>query len=167
MICLTSPAAFKCYHNFHKVESISSDNLFYKMVIHVYNDLGFRRYQKRWGTSQICGLFIELFFLDINLFKANKERAAEISKSNNDLVGHVNNGNSISTKDGLANEDVNQMTKLKFFTYKLRTFLIHNGLSIFFKDGPAAILSFTLVFLHVRFEALSSRYELSKFCRFL
>lgn len=40
------PAAFKCYHNFHKAESASSDNLFYKMVIHVHSDSAFRRYQK-------------------------------------------------------------------------------------------------------------------------
>ncbi|PSR85123.1 Arginine biosynthesis bifunctional protein ArgJ beta chain like [Actinidia chinensis var. chinensis] len=40
------PAAFKCYHNFHKVGSISSDNLFFKMVIHVHSDSVFRRYQK-------------------------------------------------------------------------------------------------------------------------
>ncbi|PON35102.1 hypothetical protein TorRG33x02_352160, partial [Trema orientale] len=40
------PAAFKCYHNFHKVDSVSSDSLFYKMVIHVHSDSAFRRYQK-------------------------------------------------------------------------------------------------------------------------
>jgi len=40
------PAAFKCYHNFHKVDAMSSDNIFYKMVIHVHSDSGFRRYQK-------------------------------------------------------------------------------------------------------------------------
>ena len=40
------PAAFKCYHNFHKVDAMSSDNIFYKMVIHVHSDSAFRRYQK-------------------------------------------------------------------------------------------------------------------------
>lgn len=40
------PTAFKCYHNYHKVDYISSDNLFYKMVIHVHSDSVFRRYQK-------------------------------------------------------------------------------------------------------------------------
>ena len=59
------------------------------------------------------------FFLDINLFKTNKERAAEIAKSNNDLVGHVNNGSSISTRDDLADDDANLMIKLKFLTYKV------------------------------------------------
>ena len=27
-------AAFKCYRNYHKIDPISSDNLYYKMVIH-------------------------------------------------------------------------------------------------------------------------------------
>lgn len=40
------PAAFKCYYNFHKVESMSSDNLHFKMVIHVLNDSAFQHYQK-------------------------------------------------------------------------------------------------------------------------
>lgn len=39
-------AAFKCYHNFHKVGSASTDDLYFKMVIHVHNDSVFRRYQK-------------------------------------------------------------------------------------------------------------------------
>lgn len=94
------PAAFKCYHNYHKINSISNDNLHIKMVIHVHSDSAFRRYQKEmrsyiflesfwtycytkngfivclphivhlnailtciWcfsGTSQICGLYIEV-----------------------------------------------------------------------------------------------------------
>ena len=40
------PAAFKCYYNFHKIDSLSSDNLYFKLVIHVHNDSVFRRYQQ-------------------------------------------------------------------------------------------------------------------------
>ncbi|XVE59773.1 hypothetical protein DITRI_Ditri05aG0074000 [Diplodiscus trichospermus] len=138
------PAAFKCYHNFHKAESISSDNLLYKMVIHVHSDSGFRRYQKEMRNKPGLWPLYRGFFLDINLFKANKERAAEIAKSNNDLVGRVNNGSNNSTRDGLADDDANLMIKLKFLTYKLRTFLIRNGLSILFKDGPAAYKAYYL-----------------------
>ncbi|XWS52709.1 hypothetical protein CRYUN_Cryun11dG0094100 [Craigia yunnanensis] len=113
------PAAFKCYHNFQKVESVSSDNLFYKMVIHAHSDSGFWRYQKEMSHKPGLWPLYRGFFLDITLFKANKERAAEIAKSNNDLVGHVNNGSSISTRDGLADVDANLMIKLKFLTYKV------------------------------------------------
>ena len=56
------------------------------------------------------------FFVDINLFKANKERAAEISKSNN---MEENGSSSTLGKDALADEDANLMIKLKFLTYKV------------------------------------------------
>lgn len=56
------------------------------------------------------------FFIDINLFKANKERATEIGKSSN-IVEH--SSSSTSAKDGLADEDANLMIKLKFLTYKV------------------------------------------------
>lgn len=62
------------------------------------------------------------FFLDINLFKVNKERAAEISKDSNTIMKNVNGGYGLSTSntDGLADEDANLMIKLKFLTYKVR-----------------------------------------------
>lgn len=56
------------------------------------------------------------FFIDVNLFKANKERATEISRSSN-MVEH--SSSSTSAKDGLADEDANLMIKLKFLTYKV------------------------------------------------
>ncbi|KAK8645408.1 hypothetical protein V6N13_119238 [Hibiscus sabdariffa] len=156
------PAAFKCYHNFHKAESVSSDNLFYKMVIHVHSDSAFRRYQKEMRHKPGLWPLYRGFFLDVNLFKANKERVAEIAKSNNDVVGHVNNGSSTSTIDGLANEDANLMIKLKFLTYKLRTFLIRNGLSILFKDGPAAYKAYYLRQMKIWGTSAGKQRELSK-----
>lgn len=45
------PAAFKCYHNFHRANDVSPDNLFYKLVVHVHSDSGFRRYQKEMRLS--------------------------------------------------------------------------------------------------------------------
>ncbi|ONK75258.1 uncharacterized protein A4U43_C03F15000 [Asparagus officinalis] len=103
------PAAFKCYHNYHKIESLSR------------------------------------FFVDVNVFKVNKEKAAEVSKDSNSLLKNVNGTHdSSSSVDGLADEDANLMVKLKFLTYKLRTFLIRNGLSILFKDGPSAYKTYYL-----------------------
>ncbi|KAK4492004.1 hypothetical protein RD792_002792 [Penstemon davidsonii] len=78
------------------------------------------------------------FFVDLNLFKANKERAVEFSKGVNAAVETRSDTNGASAKDGLADEDANLMIKLKFLTYKIRTFLIRNGLSILFKQGEAA-----------------------------
>ncbi|KAM2986051.1 hypothetical protein FF2_006380 [Malus domestica] len=130
------PAAFKCYHDYHKIDSISNDNLFYKMVIHVHSDSAFRRYQKEMRSKPGLWPLYRGFFVDINLFKASKERAAEIAKGKSSIVEDGNSG--MPGKYGLADEDANLMIKLKFLTYKLRTFLIRNGLSILFKEGTAA-----------------------------
>lgn len=132
------PAAFKCYHNFHRLDSVSSDNLYFKMVIHVYSDSVFKRYQKVMRDKPELWPLYRGFFVDLNLVKGKKEKVAEITKSGNAIVHDANNSSVESSKDGLADEDANLMIKLKFLTYKLRTFLIRNGLSILFKDGPTA-----------------------------
>ncbi|GLU19032.1 hypothetical protein SLE2022_353020 [Rubroshorea leprosula] len=138
------PAAFKCYHNFHKVDSVSNDNLFYKMVIHVHSDSAFRRYQKEMRHKPGLWPLYRGFFVDINLFKASKEKVAEKVKCNNTNVGNFNGSVAISGEDDLADDDRHLMIKLKFLTYKLRTFLIRNGLSVLFKDGPAAYKAYYL-----------------------
>ncbi|KAL6508857.1 hypothetical protein OROHE_021416 [Orobanche hederae] len=134
------PAAFKCSHNFHKINSLASDDLHFKMVIHVHSDSTFRRYQKEMRHNPELWPLYRGFFVDLNLFKTNKERAVESIKETN-----VGSGtNSASAKDGLADEDANLMIKLKFLTYKLRTFLIRNGLPVLFKQGEAAYKSYYL-----------------------
>ncbi|XP_029127173.1 tRNA ligase 1 isoform X2 [Cajanus cajan] len=151
------PAAFKCYHNFHKVDAMSSDSLFYKMVIHVHSDSAFRRYQKELRLKPGLWPLYRGFFVDINLFKANKENAAEISKNN---VNEIGNGS--SGKDDLADEDANLMVKLKFLTYKLRTFLIRNGLPILFKEGPGAYKAYYLRQMKIWGTSSAKQRELSK-----
>ncbi|XP_068668045.1 tRNA ligase 1-like isoform X2 [Aristolochia californica] len=141
------PAAFKCYYNFHKIDSLSKDNLYFKMVIHVHSDSGFRRYQKEMRQNPGLWPLYRGFFVDVNLFKVNKDKAAEISRESNSLLlksATSNQDTSTLGKDGLADEDANLMIKLKFLTYKLRTFLIRNGLSTLFKEGPVAYKSYYL-----------------------
>lgn len=53
------------------------------------------------------------------MFKANKEKAAEIAKNNNDLGKNVKGNSGASGQEGLADEDANLMIKLKFLTYKV------------------------------------------------
>ncbi|GAU14656.1 hypothetical protein TSUD_97200, partial [Trifolium subterraneum] len=121
-------ASIKCYHNFHKVDAISNDNLFYKMVIHVHNDSTFQKYKNEMRKKPGLWPLYRGFFVDVNIFKADKEKVAEISKNSS-----INESRSTSTqKDDFADEDANLMVKLKFLTYKLRTFLIRNGLSYVF-----------------------------------
>lgn len=58
------------------------------------------------------------FFIDINIFKASKEKASEIAKTVKDMKNVVES-NDTSDRDGLADEDANLMIKLKFLTYKV------------------------------------------------
>ncbi|XP_050894247.1 tRNA ligase 1 isoform X2 [Lathyrus oleraceus] len=152
------PAAFKCYHNFHKVGAISNDDLFYKMVIHVHSDSAFRRYQKEMRHRPGLWPLYRGFFVDINLFKADKGKVAEISKNSS-----INESDSTSIeRDDFADEDANLMVKLKFLTYKLRTFLIRNGLSILFKEGPGAYKAYYLRQMKIWGTSQGKQRELSK-----
>ncbi|KAK1364852.1 putative 2',3'-cyclic-nucleotide 3'-phosphodiesterase [Heracleum sosnowskyi] len=138
------PAAFKCYYNFHKAELMSSDNLHFKMVIHIRNDSAFQRYQKQMRHKPGLWPLYRGFFVDVNLFNLNKERASQITINSVDMIDNVPNSNDISGKGGLADEDANLMIKMKFLKYKLRTFLIRNGLSILFKEGPDAYKTYCM-----------------------
>ncbi|KAJ8751586.1 hypothetical protein K2173_016834 [Erythroxylum novogranatense] len=156
------PAAFKCYHNFHKIDSVSSENLFYKMVIHVHSDSGFRRYQKEMRHKPGLWPLYRGFFVDINLFKANKHNATEIARNHNSVVRTFKDDSEITAKEGLADDDANLMIKLKFLTYKIRTFLIRNGLSILFKDGPSAYKAYYLRQMKIWNTSAGKQRELSK-----
>ncbi|KAL7115693.1 hypothetical protein ACP275_04G197800 [Erythranthe tilingii] len=134
------PAAFKCYHNFHKINSVASDDLHFKMVIHVHSDSAFRRYQKEMRHNPGLWPLYRGFFVDLNLFKDKKGIAMKSSQEINSGSGT----NGASAKDGLADEDANLMIKLKFLTYKIRTFLIRNGLPVLFKQGEAAYKAYYL-----------------------
>jgi hypothetical protein len=61
------------------------------------------------------------FFIDVNLFKTNNKKAADLSKDGDTLLRNINGAlDSISSDvDGLADEDSNLMVKLKFLTYKV------------------------------------------------
>ncbi|CAL9099126.1 unnamed protein product [Musa acuminata var. zebrina] len=158
------PAAFKCYYNFHKVNSLSSDNIHYKMVIHIHSDSVFRRYQQEMRRNRGLWPLYRGFFVDVNLFKVNKERATDFAKDSNSLLKNINGNLEASSlvADGLADEDANLMIKLKFLTYKLRTFLIRNGLSILFKDGPSAYKTYYLRQMKIWGTSAGKQRELSK-----
>ncbi|KAF3683364.1 hypothetical protein FXO37_01873 [Capsicum annuum] len=214
------PAAFKCHYNFHKINDLSSDNLPFKMVIHVYSDSGFRRpaylflnemmpkrtcqeYGRKYSFSRVKRNHLPLladevrneiirekvrvvsveekmrevrlrwfghvmrrgtdapvrrcerlaldgfkrgrdrpkkywrevirrdmeqlhltedmildrklftgFFVDLDLFKVNEKKSAEMVRSSNEMVKNEEEDSS------LADEDANLMVKLKFLTYK-------------------------------------------------
>ncbi|KQJ83582.1 tRNA ligase 1 [Brachypodium distachyon] len=134
--------SFKCYLNYQNVDSLS-----YKMVIHVRRDSIFRRYQKEMRKNQGLWPLYRGFFIHINLFKANNKKGAELSKDSNTSLEIIDGAvcSSSSAQDGLAGEDSSLMVKLKFLNYKIRTFLIRDGLSILFKeDGPSNYQAYCL-----------------------
>ncbi|KAF7082552.1 hypothetical protein CFC21_086421 [Triticum aestivum] len=153
------PAAFKCYWNYQKIDSLSNDNLYYKMVIHVHKDSAFRRYQQEMRKNQELWPLYRGFFVDVNLFKA-----AELSEDSNTLPENTNGASNSrsSTKDGLVEEDSNLMVKLKFLTYKIRTFLIRNGLSTLFKEGTSAYRTYYLRQMEIWGTSPSKQKELAK-----
>uniref|UniRef100_A0A8R7QPL3 tRNA ligase phosphodiesterase domain-containing protein n=2 Tax=Triticum urartu TaxID=4572 RepID=A0A8R7QPL3_TRIUA len=128
------PAAFKCYLNYQNVDSLS-----YKMVIHVRNDSIFKRYQQEMRKNQGLWPLYRGFFIHINLCKANNKKGAELSEDSNTSLEIIDGAvdSSSSAQDGLAGEDSSLMLKLKFLKYKIRTFLIRDGLSTLFNDGPS------------------------------
>ncbi|KAK2989860.1 hypothetical protein RJ640_001529, partial [Escallonia rubra] len=136
------PAAFKFYYNFQKADSISSNNLPLKMVIHVHSDWAFRRYQKEMRYKPELWPLYRGFFVDVNLFKASKEKVAEIATNSGCVVKDVSETNGTQNQDGLADEDSNLMIKLKFLPYKLRTFLIRNGLTALFEKDPSSYATY-------------------------
>ncbi|KAM3202312.1 tRNA ligase 1 [Capsicum annuum] len=150
------PAAFKCHYNFHKINDLSSDNLPFKMVIHVYSDSGFRRYQKEMRHKPGLWPLYRGFFIDLDLFKVDEKKSAEMVGSNNEMVKNEEEDSS------LADEDANLMVKLKFLTYKLRTFLIRNGLSTLFKEGPSAYKAYYLRQMKIWNTSAAKQRELSK-----
>ncbi|XP_010542600.1 PREDICTED: uncharacterized protein LOC104815752 isoform X2 [Tarenaya hassleriana] len=156
------PTAFKCYHNFHRAKDTSPDSLFYKMVVHVRSDSAFRRYQKEMRQKPGLWPLYRGFFIDINLFKSNKGKDAVTLKSADNTVGDANENGGTQGKDGLADEDANLMIKLKFLTYKLRTFLIRNGLSILFREGPASYRAYYLRQMKIWGTSAGKQKELSK-----
>lgn len=157
------PAAFKCYYNLHKIDSISKDHLYYKMVIHVHSDSAFRRYQQEMRRNRGLWPLYRGFFVDIDLFKVQQDMAAELAKESSALLNNLNIScaSKIET-DGLADDDANLMIKLKFLTYKIRTFLIRNGLSILFKDGPSAYKTYYLRQMRIWGTSAGKERELSK-----
>ncbi|XP_026415558.1 tRNA ligase 1-like isoform X1 [Papaver somniferum] len=155
------PAALKCYYNFHKITSLAANNVHFKMVIHVYRDSAFRQYQKEMRRNPGLWPLYRGFFVDINLFKVSKDKAVE---GNNVQSKNANGSSETSTSraDGLADEDANLMIKLKFLTYKIRTFFIRNGLSILFKDGPAAYRTYYMRQMKIWGTSSQKQRELSK-----
>lgn len=153
------PAAFKCYPNFHKITMTSKDNLYYKMVIHVHSDSAFRRYQKEMSRNPGLWPLYRGFFVDLNLYKTSEDTATKITS---DILVENGSTRKNTASEGIADEDGNLMIKLKFLTYKIRTFLIRNGLQILFTKGLDAYKTYYLRQMQIWNTSGKKQRELTK-----
>ncbi|KAH9311379.1 hypothetical protein KI387_026414, partial [Taxus chinensis] len=158
------PVDFKCRYNFHKFPYLASNCVHFKMVIHVKSDSGFRRYQREMRDHPGLWPLYRGFFVDVNLFKVLEEKASQMSQDKILLLDHMqsNFGARMFEHDDLADESENLMIKLKFLTYKLRTFLIRNGLSILFREGNAAYKDYYLRQMKIWGTSHAKQKEMSK-----
>ena len=87
-----------------------------------------------------------------------------MSKDKSLLINHVESsfGARMFENDDLADEAKNLMIKLKFLTYKLRNFLIRNGISTLFKNGPATYKEYYLRQMKIWGTSHAKIKELSK-----
>ncbi|KAG0576428.1 hypothetical protein KC19_5G079000 [Ceratodon purpureus] len=133
------PVRFKC----HKIMSSQSrndqDNVVsqFKMTVHVLSDSAFRRYQKEMSKHASLWPLYRGFFVDVRVFNASNAPAMIDKKSLTDGNAEETRGSGECGQDDSVDESQNLMLKLKFLPYKIRTFLIRNGISALFDKGVA------------------------------
>ncbi|KAI5080907.1 hypothetical protein GOP47_0004090 [Adiantum capillus-veneris] len=125
----------------------------FRLTIHILSDMVFRNYQKELRRSPGLWPLYRGFFVDVSLFDDTDHH--ERSQSGNEHEVYVED-------DALADEAQNQMLKLKFLTYKLRTFLIRNGLSTLFESGFAAYKKYYLKLMDIWGTSASKRQQLDQ-----
>lgn len=124
----------------------------FKLTLHVLNDSVFRRYQKEMRDNPGLWPLYRGFFVDVCLSDTQNQVSSKASSSAISSLSeefHKNLSLSNVEDDALADEAENLMLKLKFLTYKLRTFLIRNGLSTLFNSGFAAYRKYYLRLMEI------------------
>ncbi|KAI3995207.1 hypothetical protein MKX01_032009 [Papaver californicum] len=135
------PAALKCYHNFHKITSLAANDAHFKMVIHVHRDSAFRQYQKEMRHNP--GLW--------PLYRVSKDKAAEVAEDNSVQLKNANGSSETMIHCNAFLKEFIFEEKISLgFWLQIRTFLIRNGLSILFKDGPAAYRTYYMRASYIR-----------------
>ncbi|KAH7352709.1 hypothetical protein KP509_19G059600 [Ceratopteris richardii] len=125
----------------------------FRLTIHILSDMVFRNYQKEMRRSPGLWPLYRGFFVDICLFdEIDQYETSQLTKEHEVFV----------EDDALADETEHLMLKLKFLTYKLRTFLIRNGLSTLFESGFAAYRKYYLRLMDIWGTSASKREQLDQ-----
>ncbi|CAK9216079.1 unnamed protein product [Sphagnum troendelagicum] len=154
------PVRFKCRMNLLQQTDMAHNNVLshFKMTVHVLSDSAFRRYQKEMSKHAGLWPLYRGFFVDISIYNATavapsliEERASLVDK------------NEMETGDDvMADGSENLMLKLKFLPYKLRTFLIRNGLAILFSKGFPAYKDYYMRQMKIWGTSTEKQRELSQ-----
>lgn len=125
----------------------------FRLTVHILSDHVFRNYQKEMRRSPGLWPLYRGFFVDISLFdEINHCESSDLVKEELNYV----------EDDALADEAAHLMLKLKFLTYKLRTFLIRNGLATLFDSGFAAYQKYYLRLMDIWGTSPSKRQQLDQ-----
>ncbi|MCO5571846.1 hypothetical protein L7F22_025594 [Adiantum nelumboides] len=121
-----------CYPSRLKRYDAKEQKTYYRMTVHVLQDYVFRKYHIQMRQNPELWPLYRGFCVDVYLMHGDQKTDTVTALSNNvseDL--HIFQENSSE----LGNESNILMLKLKFLPYKIRTFLIRNGLSVLFQSG--------------------------------
>ncbi|KAI5065871.1 hypothetical protein GOP47_0018495 [Adiantum capillus-veneris] len=113
----------------------------YRMTIHVLDDSVFRKYQTAMRRNPELWPLYRGFFMDVYLMHGSQNKNLVTALSDK---FSKNSLSSDEQSNSLADESEDLMLKLKFLPYKIRTFLIRNGLSILFQNGFPAYRKYYL-----------------------
>ncbi|KAL2651085.1 hypothetical protein R1flu_019213 [Riccia fluitans] len=136
------PVRFKCRSNAHRKTGAAEnpDLISFRMTIHVLSDSAFRRYQNEMRKQPGLWPLYRGFFVDIELspgapgsgpVAAVNEAKEKLEDSSDQFTP-----SKVGLEQGTMFDDTEHlMLKLKFLPYKLRTFLIRNGLAALMNKG--------------------------------
>ncbi|KAH7444044.1 hypothetical protein KP509_02G061700 [Ceratopteris richardii] len=113
----------------------------FRMTVHVLDDYVFRKYQIEMKRNPDLWPLYRGFFVDVYIMHGDRRPESVVS-----LTDRISESLQISHErdNGSADEVENLMVKLKFLPYKIRTFLIRNGLSTLFDNGFPAYRKYYL-----------------------
>ncbi|CAM6083091.1 unnamed protein product [Calypogeia fissa] len=137
------PVRFKCRANSHRKQGVVDDEDLksFRMTIHVLSDSAFRRYQSEIRKQPGLWPLYRGFFVDVDLFHSKDNLSAATGDGLEEKLAELSVDEQKSQANTL-NDTENLMLKLKFLPYKLRTFLIRNGLACLLNKGVAEYKSY-------------------------
>ncbi|CAI5479194.1 unnamed protein product [Closterium sp. Yama58-4] len=140
------------------------------ITVHAFQDAAFRRYQQLMRKDPSLWPLYRGFFLEAAIVEVDKCTGKQLPAATGDAVADAaaagDDGVSSATVEGGENEQVpHVMLKMKFLPYKLRTFLIRNGLGTLLKKGRHEYMAYASRLLKVWGTSPAATHEMTALCR--